>query len=84
MYIVFVSQKIEAYNHTPILPLTCPRMALLTSELQNVGIHNINAFLHKMLNLGFQKFRLIFLRVFFLVATLFWTYGYLFELILYY
>ena len=33
-----------------------------------------------MLNLGFQNLRLIF-KVLFLVATLFCTYGYLFELI---
>ena len=33
-----------------------------------------------MLNLGFQNFTPIFLRVLFLVATLFCTYGYLFEL----
>ena len=38
-------------------------------------------FLHKMLNLGFQNLTPIFLRVLFLVATLFCTYGYLFELI---
>ena len=34
-----------------------------------------------MSNLGFQNFRPIFLRVLVLVATLFCTYGYLFELI---
>ena len=34
-----------------------------------------------MLNLGFQNFTPIFLRVLFLVATLFCTYGYLFEFI---
>ena len=34
-----------------------------------------------MVNLGFQNFRFIFLRVRFLVATLFCSYGYLFELI---
>ena len=33
-----------------------------------------------MLNLGFQNFTPIFSRVLFLVATLFCTYGYLFEL----
>ena len=39
-------------------------------------------FCKQKLNLGFQNFRTIFLRVLFLVATLFCTYGYLFELIL--
>ena len=44
-------------------------------------IKNINAFLHKILSLGFQNSISIFLRVPFLVATLFYTYEYLFELI---
>ena len=35
--------------------------------------------MHKILNLGFQNFRPIFLRVLVLVATLFCTYDYLFD-----
>ena len=49
-------------------------MALLTSELQKIGIllKKINAIFHKMLSLGFQNFRpIFFFKEFTLVATLF-------------
>ena len=85
MYIVFVSWKIEVYNHNPILPL------LLVSEWpywplnsKRLAFFNkwINAILHKMLNLGFQYFPPLFLRsALLLVATLSLYLCYLFELI---
>ena len=82
IYLVFDSWKIEAFNYLILPLLLVPEWAYWPPNSKDHFTKEINAILHKMLNLWFRNFRPIFLRkVLFWLLHFFCIYGYLFELI---